>query len=680
MASDDLDLGLEQLGQLAKSAAGDFSQLSAAVKALGSNSPKGLVLSLSNARDLLKGVNGDVNQLKRSFKEIGVVNRGLLLHQLAGNIKAADGEMEKFNRTVKRGEGLFKDFWSTDRITGYFHHMRASSLAQSAMSGIGGIIGKGIEESKALIHKVVELGGEAEASQKGLSYILSGGAEEGTAEHAKGEDVSKHMMAQFLALAKKTPIADRDIVAAGKDFATSLSGSGRSMEEVEKISLQLVKVMSDQQSKFLEDSSVRQNFVSAVTRGMGKTTASLQDLNSLRVAKFNIGAILEQLPYQKGVPEIMKSVKGGKFQVTPEDLAAARETTGEGEISSKELENMAKMQKLISMAKSAGTPIAYSTLFNAAQASIYKGKDVGKAAGGLAEYKSANTLVGAINNASNAFDNLILGMDFAGSKGGVQLRDFLNRFNAVIGESGTLKAAVSNFTDAIFEPLKKMTGKDMEHLIDMAAKAGTAVGDSIKKIWEWVDQLLNAKPGAFLDSVKGVLMDMGELLGQGIYAGLKFAALGESSADFTKKARRQLVAGEDYDEKQGRELDETIAKVRAQAQVTNFLGGAPWGEANSSHSDIQSNSPPTWVANIPHNARGGRYTSPTLAVVGEAGPETVVPDGMSGGRGVSVTIPIQVVNASGMDAEELAGALQSLIMREFNNIFQRGAMELGAGE
>ena len=36
-SSDDLNLGLEELGQLAKSAAGDFSQLSAAVKSFASS-------------------------------------------------------------------------------------------------------------------------------------------------------------------------------------------------------------------------------------------------------------------------------------------------------------------------------------------------------------------------------------------------------------------------------------------------------------------------------------------------------------------------------------------------------------------------------------------------------------------------------------------------------------------
>lgn len=658
-SSDELSLGLEELGQLAKSAAGDFSQLSAAVKSFASSPmiKDKLNANLKNARQLLKGLGGD-------FDQLGVVLKGV-------GVKAED--VKRVVKTLgdegRRAGGVFKDFWKTDGITNYLHHLRGVSLAQKAVvGGVGGVVSAGIEESKALLHKVVELGGEAEASQKGLSYILSGGAEEGTAEHAKGEDVSKHMMAEFLKLAKKTPIADRDIVAAGKDFATSLSGSGRSMEEVEKISLQLVKVMADQQSKFLEDSSVRHNFVNAVTRGMGKTTASLQDLNSLRVAKFNIGAILEQLPYQKGIPELMKSVKGGKFQVTPEDLAAARETTGDGEISSKELENMAKMQKLISMAKSAGTPIAYSTLFNAAQASIYKGKDVGKAAGGLAEYKSANTLIGAINNASNAFDNLILGMDFAGSKGGVQLRDFLNRFNSVIGESGTLKTAVLNFTDALFEPLKKMTGKDMEHLVDVAAKAGQAVGNAIKQIWEWIQKLLDAKPGELLKNTKDVLIQAGTLIGQGLLKGVSVGA-----AEATGFGRYSSTVQGSSGKAWGNLWEDTGGAA------ADWLYGAI-APSSQRGEERDPSAPPAWVENIPHNATGGRYTSPTLAVVGEAGPETVVPDGMVSGRGgVSVTIPIQVINASGMDADDLAGALQPLIMREFNNIFQRGAMELGAG-
>jgi hypothetical protein len=657
-SSDELNLGLEELGQLAKSAAGDFAQLSAAAKSFASSPmiKDKLNANLKNARALLKGLGGDFDYLAIALKGAGV--------------KGAD--LQRVIKTLgdegKRSASVFKDFWSTDGIAKYMHHLRGVSLAQKAVSGVGSIVSAGIDEAKSLVHKVIELGGEAEASQKGLSYVLSGGAEEGTADHAKGEEVSKRMMSEFLGLAKRIVIPDRDIVSAGKDIALSLAGSGLSMEEVEKTTLQMVKVGADQQSKFLEQSDVLHNYVSAVTRGVGKTTASLQDLNSLRVAKFNIGAILEQLPYQKGVPELMKTVKGGKFNVTPEDLASARETTGDGEISGKELENMAKMQKLISMAKSAGTPLAYSTLFNAAQASVYKGKDVGKAAGGLSEYKATNTLIGSINKASNAFDNLLLGMDFAGSKGGVQLRDFLNRFNAVIGESGTLKAAVTNFTDALFAPLQKMTGKDIEKLINMAAAAGKAVGDGIKQIWEWIQKLLLAKPGEFLNNVKDVLVQAGTFIGQGLLKGVSVGA-----AEATGFGRYSSTVQGSSGKAWGNLWDDTGGAA------ANWLGDAL---APSQQDEGQgADSPPAWVANIPHNATGGRYTSPTLAVVGEAGPETVVPDSISMGRGgVSVTIPIQIVNASGMDADDLAGALQPLIMREFNNIFQRGAMELGAGE
>ena len=55
-SSDELNLGLEELGQLAKSAAGDFSQLSAAVKSFANSSAikDKLNANLKNARQLLK--------------------------------------------------------------------------------------------------------------------------------------------------------------------------------------------------------------------------------------------------------------------------------------------------------------------------------------------------------------------------------------------------------------------------------------------------------------------------------------------------------------------------------------------------------------------------------------------------------------------------------------------------
>lgn len=658
--ADSIQVDLAELGRLAKAAGADFGSLAATVRQFGRSSYLPTMnANLKQARRLLKESAGNIDIVRTALKGAGVSTRDttMLIQQL--------------NRELNKGRQLAMGFGGAWKQAVY---QAFGPTAGKAVDGVvgklksfgGGIVGaalhKTVELGEGLLHKVIELGGEAEASQKGLSYILSGGAEEGSAMHAKGEAISKNMMAEFLALAKKTPIADRDIVSAGKDFATALSGSGRSMEEVQRISLQLVKVMADQQSKFLEDSAVRRNFVNSVTRGLGKTTASLQDLNSLRVAKFNIGAILEKLPEQKGMAEIMAKVKKGKFKVTAEDLAAARENVGEGEISGKELENMAKMQKLISMAKQAGTPIAYSTLFNAAQASIYKGKDVGEAAGGLAAYKSASTLIGAVNNASNAFDNLLLGMDIAGSKGGKELRDFLNRFNDVIGHSKVLEETIMSLVNAVFGPLEKITKEDIEGAIRKVGKLGEKVVVVIKQAWLWFDELIHAKPGEFMKNVGAMLEQIGTYLGKGILKGV----VGGSA---------QLIGAIPW-----RKLWEDTGG-RVSGAIADFISPNRADEAATDEAANMQAGNGTVGDDIPKMAKGGIVDRPTLALIGEGGErEYVIPESKMGGmRGGGAQLivqgPLFTVQGDVKDPDALGVAIRPIVAEEFANVWHRFAAE-----
>jgi hypothetical protein len=60
------------------------------------------------------------------------------------------------------------------------------------------------------------------------------------------------------------------------------------------------------------------------------------------------------------------------------------------------------------------------------------------------------------------------------------------------------------------------------------------------------------------------------------------------------------------------------------------------------------------VPNIPKLAAGGIVTSPTLALIGEAGPEAVVPLGKGGGMGNNVTI-----NVNGGDPNAVVSALRA---------------------
>ena len=67
---------------------------------------------------------------------------------------------------------------------------------------------------------------------------------------------------------------------------------------------------------------------------------------------------------------------------------------------------------------------------------------------------------------------------------------------------------------------------------------------------------------------------------------------------------------------------------------------------------------------IPHLASGGIVTSPTLALIGEAGPEAVVPlNGKSGGIGGGTTVNISVGNFWGGDPERAAREMGDLIIK-----------------
>lgn len=64
---------------------------------------------------------------------------------------------------------------------------------------------------------------------------------------------------------------------------------------------------------------------------------------------------------------------------------------------------------------------------------------------------------------------------------------------------------------------------------------------------------------------------------------------------------------------------------------------------------------------IPEMASGGMVTKPTVALIGEAGPEAVVPLSRMGGMGGGVTI---VVQGNVLDGRQLADMVQSALLRK----------------
>lgn len=656
MADDSsVELGLEQLGKLARSASTDFENLAHVVKSWGNMNPmKSFVVTLKEARQLLKDSGHNLEAVKSALKGAGIAAVDLkpIMRQLTSDINSAREASMGFHGMWQRA--IYNIFSPTTahKVESFFGRFRG--LAGGAFNLASRGFHKSVEIGEGLLDKALELAQFKEASTKGLAYILSHGADEGTEEAERGKKDAQMLMQESLKLAKLTPIADKEIVAAVKDFATA--------GYQPKQAIFLAKVMADQQSKFLEDPRVKNNFVTAFNRMQGKGVASLRDLESLRIAKFNVGAILEQLPNQKGMPEIMKKVKGGKFAVTAEDIAKAKEGAGEGEISGKELENLAKLQKIISLSKQAGSPIAASTLANAAIASLYKGKELSSAAGGLANMKAVTTLTGAVNNAENAFDNLMLSMDLAESKGGTALKDFLNIFSSTVSESHVLKDTLTGIFDAVFEPLKKFTKEDIEKIIKRIGKLGETVINFIKTAWDWFSKLLDAKPGKFLEDVGAVLVDVGKYIGEGILKGVTQTAVGAvgQAAGISDVGRYSSTVQGSSAKAWGNLWEDTGGA--ASAWVYDLI--APDSQKGGS---------------VRKMAEGGVVDKPTLAMIGEGGErEFVIPESkMSRMGGVNISIPIALYYSGGADPDSLEAAIEPVVTRAIQNAAQRLAMEMG---
>ena len=628
-SSDELNLGLEELGQLAKSAAGDFSQLSAAVKSFASSPmiKDKLNANLKNARQLLRDAGGNADYLKAALRGAGVTGR-----ETSAIVKQLAAETERSKKEAKGLESAWSRIFSGANLAKAAHAVQlvsaGFSAAKTLAGGAFGLASKGAELGQGLLDKYIHAATYRQNVVSSLQYQLGGG--EGNKKEAEG------IFGWAQRFAQETPASTEENVGTLQELITQRF----SVSEAKF----LAAFTADMSAIHAADKEERHKLLESFGRIKGRGYASGEDLESLLAAHFNLESVFDQLLQQPGFKELMKKPLTGK-ETKEERAKSIKETLSTGQVSS-------------------------TTLINAAVASMNQGKELSESVGSFARKMGLESLEGAISNASNAFNDMLQGIDLVGSEGGKALVSFLNRFTEVTMQSGVLKNALVGLWDSFMSGLNRVKEADIKRMINTVAGLARSVINFFQQSWEWLDKLMHAEPGAFLKNIKDVLIDVGSYIGQGILKGVAVGA-----AEATGYGRYSSTVQGSSGKAWGNLWEDTGGA--AASWVADAVGIKKTGQVLKSESD---DTPPPWVNNIQHFAEGGRVTQPTLAILGEAGGETVVPDGMSvRGGGHTFNFPIQVVNASGMDADELAGALQPLIMREFNNIFQRGAMELGAG-
>jgi hypothetical protein len=680
----ELDIDLAEMARRVKEVGDNFNFTAKIVRDFAAGSTlRPMIVNLTQARQLLKESGNNLKVVQTALKAANVPAKDmqLLMSKLSGELGKA--------RKEALGFGAALGTWSTRQMDIALRNMRAfqdagkkgMGTAGSALKygAYGAAVGAAYTGMQG-VEKIIETASFREASIKGLEYTLGKReisasmslekANEQRALNAKAEADTADLFAEGLKLAQQTPIADREIMQALKDFVVQ----GYKPREAKF----LAKVMADQQSKFLEDPRVRENFVTAASRMQGRGIATNRDLESLRIAKFKTSDIIANLVNQPGVAEIMQGYKAGKYKVDEKDIQQVFDEELGHDVTKVEAEAIVKLKKILSSGL-----IQSSTLLNAAIASNYPGERLEEAAGQLAKLKAESTLPGAISNAANTLENLLLGIKWEDNPGVKALRDFLNQYTRLVSHSEKLKGSVEGIVNALFEPLARIKDTDFEAIIDSVAKVGEKLVGFLHEAWDWFYRLIHAEPGTLLDSILGTLIDIGKYIGAGIWEGVKssgsvieeYQAKKKAISDARDKATSVELAKPFWEEATSGFSQVSLANRKA-------VGEEELTASEQAASDFDE-----WAAQV---AQSGKSFADGGVVPGPMGaPQLIVAHGgerfqgvnnrnpSGGGGGLVIQGPLFVVNGDVKDPDALGAAIKPLVQEELANVWHRLAMEQG---
>tara|TARA_R110002020_G_scaffold77761_5_gene196213 strand:- start:2598 stop:4544 length:1947 start_codon:yes stop_codon:yes gene_type:complete len=185
--------------------------------------------------------------------------------------------------------------------------------------------------------------------------------------------------------------------------------------------------------------------------------------------------------------------------------------------------------------------------------------------------------------------------------------------------------------------------------------------DIFDKIWGVVDGFMTDKFGGAWEKAKTVVMDAVDFI-KGVFDGLVTTLKGvfdlivgifTGDTDKITEGFKGIVNGIIMMFNALIDLVNTF-EVKV-PDWTPIIGGKAWSPN---------------IPNIPALADGGIVKSPTLAMIGEAGPEAVVPLGKSGGMGVTVNVVMPEGGTVIMDDESTMQRFSDFITREIRQVLR----------
>lgn len=170
---------------------------------------------------------------------------------------------------------------------------------------------------------------------------------------------------------------------------------------------------------------------------------------------------------------------------------------------------------------------------------VQEGPNKGKALGSFAVERGQGSLEGLISNIGEAWENLQRKVAFEDLPGMVALKDFLKRllvyFDAATPQGRQLVAVVEKLTNTLFGGLAKIQDDDLARFFESALKVAEKFTETIKSAWEWLDQMLHGDTSGMVAATGKAMLEVGKLIGQGVWEGFKLAFQGKEEAESKKR-------------------------------------------------------------------------------------------------------------------------------------------------
>lgn len=546
------------------------------------------------------------------------------------------------------------------------------AMLGGALNMAGQVTGMITDVGKSFVGAVIDAAQFRQNAITGLEYML-GSREEAVAIFKQAQE-----------LATQTPLDTDKVISGVKQLVTAGFSGPEAME--------LFKSVADQAAKFSDDEGMQDKVIAAFSRLKGRGVATGEDIESFRVAGFRGENIIQNLLEDPNLAPLFKKIKisgvaGGKSKFVDQSKAdqlaiikQVKEVMGEGKV-------------------------GVYDLLNATIKSVEKesGKGIGQFAGEL----GAKSLTGTISNVKSAFSDLLKSTDLDQWSGVKAFQGFLTRITEALkpDKAQAFLGVIEKLTNSLLDGLGSIKDSDIQGFIQTLSLMAEKLIVFIKEAWTWFDKLLHAEPGAFLDAIGDVLIDVGSLIGKGILQGVGSAVNPfDTSADkkfiarhgVSKDIMEDLMAshGEKDLTKFAARFDVQRRAFTAEGRLTDYeslLGRALEPEefakaiAEFAAARGQGLSGDVAPLDIPKMAAGGIVTGPTLLVAGEAGPEAIVPLSGTQGRNYSVGlgdgaggmggVTVQVNVMGGPDASATGQIVAREVVRELTRAFERKALE-----